>query len=615
MTRRLRDICRPQSLSARCRPGELRLEGQARNAIETGRNRLMVTGAVFLLAFGIISYRLIDLGVVRAADAAAARAKLAAMKPLPTGHRADIVDRNGTVLATSIRAWSIYADPKIVGDPARTARILKHIFPTLNVRALTAKLSQKTRFVWVQRQASPAAYQQVLRFGLAGVRARPELRRIYPQRALVAHIVGSSDVDNKGTAGIEAKMDGRLRTSARPLQLAIDLRAQTAIRHILARSIRYWRALGGAAMIMDVRTGEIRAMVSLPDYDPYKLNAATKNARFNRNTLGVYELGSVFKILNTAMALEYGVTHAREMFRVSKPLQIGKFRIRDSHVIWRPVDTGMILIKSSNIGSALIARRVGGARQKAFLRRAGMLSRIPLELPEAGKPLYPRDWRPINTLTISFGHGIAVTPIHLVAAVAGVVNDGQMVAPTLMKRLNGLPLWRRRIVSPTTSRVLRRLMRRVVVEGTGKRADAKGYRVGGKTGTAEKAARGGYRRKALLSSFIAAFPMDRPRYVLLVSLDEPKGNKKSGGYATAGVVAAPAAREIIERVAPMLGLRPKTEPKPDADKKMWIGASRKDRSRSKRRSIRFVQHAGRSRSGRNRYRSRRNAFSAFGGDQ
>jgi len=577
MTRRLRDLCRPHSMSARCRPGEMRLEGQARNAIETGRNRVVITGVMFVLAFGIIGYRLIDLGVVRAADAQAKRAKLAAMKTLPDGHRAVIVDRRGVVLATSIRSWSIYADPALVGDADRTARILGHILSGLNVQAIRKKLKQKTRFVWIRRQATPRAYQQILRFGLAGVHSRPELRRIYPQRALVAHIVGSADVDNRGTAGVESKMDVRIRTQSRPLQLSLDMRAQVAVRQILQRSIKYWRALGGAAMIMDIKTGEIRAMVSLPDYDPYNADAAPQNARFNRNTLGVYELGSVFKVLNTAMALEYGVTHVREMFNVRRPLQIGRFRIRDSHVIWRPINTGTILIKSSNIGSAMIARRIGGSRQKAFLRRAGMLSRIHLELPEAGKPLFPRKWRPINTLTISFGHGIAVTPVHLVAAVGGVINDGKMVAPTLLKRLNGLPLWQRRIVSPRTSRIVRSLMRRVVLEGTGRRANAKGYRVGGKTGTAEKAARGGYRRKALLSSFIAGFPMNRPRYVVLVSVDEPKGNKKSHGYATAGIVAAPIVREIVERVAPILGVAQQADEEKAPAKKGWIGVSKKNR--------------------------------------
>ena len=580
MSRRLRDLCRPHAKTARCRPGEIHLEGEAGKALAVARRRLIVAGAVFMLAFGAIGYRLVDLGVIRA-GAEAERAKLTANKSLPTDHRADIVDRNGIVLATSIRSWSIFADPALVDDPGRTARILTHIFPQQSVRTLELKLRRKSRFVWISRQASPAAYQQILRFGLAGIQARPDFRRVYPQRALVAHIVGSSDVDNKGIAGVEAKMDKRIRTIGRPLRLSIDLRAQAAVREILARSIEYWRAIGGAAMVMNVRTGEIPAMVSLPDYDPYALLRVPKNARFNRNTLGVYELGSVFKILNTAMALDYGVTHLRKKYKVDKPLPAGRRFIRDLHPIARPIDTGTILVKSSNIGSATIARQVGGKRQKKFLRRAGMLAKIPLELPEAGQPLYPRHWRPVNTLTISFGHGIAVTPLHLVAAVAGIVNDGVMVAPTLLRRLNGKPLWRRRLVSPKTSRILRGLMRRVVVEGTGKRANARGYRVGGKTGTAEKAGRGGYRRKALLSSFVAAFPMNRPRYVLLVSLDEPKGNKKSHGYATAGWVAAPAAREIIERIAPILKI-PRQAEEPGKSRKQFLasaasGARKKDR--------------------------------------
>ena len=581
MSRRLRDLCRPHAKSARCRPGEMHLEGEAGKAISMARRRLIVAGVVFLLAFCAIGYRLVDLSVIRA-GAEAERAKLAAKKTLPNGHRADIVDRNGVVLATSIGTWSIYADPSLVSDPGRTARILAHIFPRQKVRTLKAKLRRKSRFVWISRQASPAAYQQILRFGLAGIHARPDLRRVYPQRALVAHIVGTSDVDNKGTAGVEAKMDKRIRSGARPLRLSIDLRAQVAVREILARSIGYWRALGGAAMVMDVKTGEIPAMVSLPDYDPDNPQRVPKKARFNRNTLGVYELGSVFKILNTAMALEYRVTNLREMFRVQKPLPAGKRFIRDSHPIAKPIDTGTIMVKSSNIGSAMIAQRIGAKRQKAFLRKARMLRKIPLELPEAGQPLYPRHWRPVNTLTIAFGHGIAVTPVHLVAAVAGIVNDGVMVQPTLLKRRNGRPLRPRRIVSSKTSRILRNLMRRVVLEGTGKRANAKGYRVGGKTGTAEKVGRGGYRRKALLSSFVAAFPMNRPRYVLLVSLDEPKGNKKSHGYATAGWVAAPAVKQIIERIAPILKVARQTEERRKTRKHLLASAASGARKKERR---------------------------------
>ncbi len=581
MSRRLRDLCRPHAETARCRPGEMHLEGAAGKAISLARRRLFVTAAVFLLAFAAIGYRLFDLSVIRA-GVEAEKAQRAAGKALPRDHRADIVDRNGVVLATSIRAWSIYADPAHVGDPGRTARILAHIFPNQSVRTLAAKLRRKSRFVWIQRQASPAAYQEILRFGLAGIHARPDLRRAYPQRALVAHIVGTSDVDNRGTAGVEAGMDKRIRSGVGPVGLSIDLRVQVAVREILARSIAYWRAIGGAALVMDVRTGEIPAMVSLPDYDPYNLRDAPKKARFNRNTLGVYELGSVFKVLNTAMALDYGVTHLRKMYRVDKPVPAGRRFIRDSHPIAKPIDTGTILVKSSNIGSALIGRQIGAKRQKAFLRRAGMLAQLPLELPETGQPLYPRHWRPVNTLTIAFGHGIAVTPVHLVAAVAGIVNDGVMVRPTLLKRPNGRPLWRRRIVSSKTSRILRGLMRRVVLEGTGKRANAKGYRVGGKTGTAEKAGRGGYRRKALLSSFVAAFPMNRPRYVLLVSLDEPKGNKKSHGYATAGWVAAPAAKEIIERIAPILQIAPQAEEPREARKQVLASAAPAPRKKTRR---------------------------------
>ncbi|MGH7003364.1 MAG: peptidoglycan D,D-transpeptidase FtsI family protein, partial [Alphaproteobacteria bacterium] len=433
------------------------------------------------------------------------------------------------------------------------------------------------RFVWLRRHMTPKEYQEVIAEGVAGIGARKDRRRIYPHGALAAHVIGYADIDNHGLAGIERHFDGRLRRGER-IALSIDLRVQHVLREELSAAVRRHHAIGAMGTIVDVRTGEVVAMVSLPEFDPHEPGRGNDEGRFNRVTLGTYEMGSTFKILNTAMALDSGVATLTKMYDARAPLKQGKFTIRDYHSMGRALSVTEIFQFSSNVGSARMAMEAGTPRQRAFMGRAGMLKSVPIELPELGAPLYPRDWKPLNTITIAFGHGISVTPLHLAAAVAGIVNDGQRAPVTLIKRDPKDPVAYIPLVSAKTSADMRKLMRLVVEKGTGKRAEAIGYFVGGKTGTADKSAgKKGYRRNARISSFVGAFPMNAPRYVVLVMIDEPKGTSDTP-EPTGGAVAAPVVREIVQKAAPLLGVMPientsevpddkakaKTAPKPGA---------------------------------------------------
>jgi len=530
----------------------VRLEGVTKQALEIGRNRLILAGCLVSLAFVAIAGRVVELAALRdhneptvptaAADAA-----------LQTG-RGDIVDRNGMLVATSLRTPSLYADPSEVLDPGRAARKLATVLTDLPVAEVEAKLRTRSRFVWLKRSLTPQEQYEVNALGIPGLHFLDEWKRIYPQSTLMAHVVGFTDTDDRGIAGVERKFDDVLRNGREPLRLSVDLRIQHIVRQELAHQITLFEAIGGTGVVLDVRTGETVAMVSLPDFDPNVAGVMSKDQRFNRATLGVYEMGSTFKIFNTAMALDAGKVTLRDGYDATKPIRISRFTINDFHAKKRWLSVPEIFKYSSNIGSVKMALDVGTEGQKAFLGRLGMLKPLSLELPERGYPLAPSPWRPINTMTIAFGHGLSVSPMHLASGVATVVNGGIKRPPTLLKttgRVIG-----EEVLRPETSRAMRRLMRLVVEDGTGRNADATGYLVGGKTGTAEKPGRRGYARKSLLSSFVAAFPLNDPKYVVLVMVDEPKGQKHSHGYATGGWVAAPAIKRIIERAAPLLGVAP-----------------------------------------------------------
>jgi cell division protein FtsI (penicillin-binding protein 3) len=396
--------------------------------------------------------------------------------------------------------------------------------------------------------------------GIPGLYFERAERRVYPQGRAAVHVLGGTDVDGRGIAGVEKFFDQRLREEpGEPLRLSIDVRVQHVLREALAASIARFEAIGGAAVVMDVRTGEVLGMVSLPDYLPAEIGTATTDQRFNRITVGVYEPGSTFKLITTGMALDLGTTQVWGGYDASRPITHGRFTISDFRGKNRWLTVPEIFTYSSNIGTARMALEVGVARHRAFIERLGLTARPGIELAEVAAPLYPRGaaWREINTLTISYGHGISVSPLAVAMATAAMVNGGILHRPTLVAREAGTEARGTRVIRPETSDTLRRLMRLAVTDGTGKGADVPGYFVGGKTGTAQKVGpRGGYLQNARISSFTGIFPSHEPRYVVYVMVDEPKPRRDTAGFATGGWVAAPAAQAIIGQIGPLLGLSP-----------------------------------------------------------
>ena len=530
-------------------------EGVGRDALEVGRTRLLAIAGVFAVACLVLAVRLVEVSVFPGGEARAVRSGAAALVA-----RADIVDRNGVILATSLRTASLYANPRQLIDPVAAAAGIAAVLPDLGRGELLGKLSSDRSFVWLKRSLTPKQQYAINRLGFPGIGFVAEPRRVYPQGALTAHAVGFAGVDNRGLAGIEKSFDSALTAAAAaPLRLSLDVRVQNALREELGAAAAEFKVLGAAGVVLDARTGEVLALVSLPDFDPNHPAAASAEARFNRASLGVYEMGSTFKTFTMAMALDSGTIDLSDGYDATEPLRIARFTIRDDHPKRRWLSVPEIFIYSSNIGAAKMARDLGGTQQKAYLERLGLLRRSGLEIPEVGRPMWPEPWREINTMTIAFGHGIAVSPVQLASAVAAIVNGGVMAPATLMRGEPGRPAAGRQVIAPETSAVMRRLLRAVVTDGTGSRADVPGYAVGGKTGTARKIGETGYRRGAVLSSFIGAFPIDAPRYVALAILDEPQGNDSTMGFASGGWTAAPVVGRVIARIAPLLGVAPANE--------------------------------------------------------
>ena len=531
----------------------MRLTGNTAAALEIGRTRLLVAGVVFALAFSVVGGRLIDVAVFNEGAAPhAARSGASAQTRLA---RADIVDRNGAVLATSLRTASLYADPRLIRDPQAAAAALARVLPDMPRDALRAKLASERRFVWIKRNLSPREHHEVNRLGIPGLNFRRESQRIYPHGRLAAHVVGFTDVDGRGLAGMERAFEDALRGGA-PLGLSLDVRVQHVLAEELGRAMQKFSAIGAAGVVLDAGTGEVLAMASLPDFEPGDPAAASEEARFNRTSLGLYEMGSVFKIFTTAQALESGTVTLSDGFDTSKPIRAARYTITDFKPKNRWLSVPEIFMYSSNIGTALMAMELGTPAQKAFLRDLGLTRPSDIELSEVGQPLLPPRWGDISTLTISYGHGLSVSPLQTASAVAAIVNGGELVPATLIKRDRTERIVTTQIIEESTSRIMRDLMRLVVRQGTGRKADVEGYLVGGKTGTSNKLVDGRYARDRRIASFVGAFPMSAPRYVVLVMVDEPKGIEETLNYATGGWVAAPAVGNTIARIAPILGVAP-----------------------------------------------------------
>jgi len=540
-------------------PKRIRMESVRKQALDQGRTRLLVTGVMFALAFGVLGVRLVDLTRHGKSGAPQWQAMTKSKTENTVVVRGDVRDRFGNILATSLPTQSLYVDSReaLKGDDAAVvADSLLTVLPNLNREHLIAKIKKGGRFQWIERNLTPDQVWAVNNLGLLGFGFRREERRVYPYGPTFAHVIGYTDVDGRGISGVERTFEGRLGNEGEPVDLSIDMRVQAILHDELTKAKDRFSALGAAGVVMDVNTGAIVAMVSLPDFDPNKPAGSLGQRGFNRATKGVYEMGSTFKLFTTAMALDTGTVGLTDGYDASEPIRIARFTINDFHAKKRWLSVPEILVYSSNIGTAKMALDVGMKKQKEYLTRFGLLSTPDVELPEVGSPLFPVRWGDISTMTIAYGHGIAVSPLQVAAGVSALVNGGIMLPPTLMKQTSASLPRGAQVLKAKTSEAMRSLMRLVVRGGTGKNADVQGYLVGGKTGTAEKQAGGRYDKKALISSFVGAFPMTKPRYVVLAVVDEPKGIKATYGYATGGWVAAPVVKGVIERMGPLYGLVP-----------------------------------------------------------
>ena len=565
--------CRPRHFKPPPPCAPVVTDERAAQLLETCRSRLVAAAALFALVFVVVALRLAEIVVL---SGGAAESHVGRSRPVapPAPVRADIVDRNGSLLATTLDSPSLYADPRQILDPGEATRALLTVLPQLNPGEIQAKLGSGKSFVWLKRHLTPRQVYDVNRLGIPGFQFEHEERRVYPFSDLAAHLVGYCGIDNNGLAGVERALDGQVKGRRGPVELSLDARVQFILHEELARVVSEFSAKGAAGIVMDVRTGEIVAMVSLPDFDPNhpgKLTPAEAKERiFNKITLGAYEMGSAFKIFNTAMALDVGTATMTKNYDAINPIHIGRFTITDYHGKHRMLSVPEVFMYSSNIGSARMAMEAGATRQREFLGRLGLLRPVPIEFEEISRPQYPAQWREVNVITIAYGHGIAVSPLHVAAAVSAVVNGGTLHPPTVLKVPPGSEPPGERVISEKTSAQMRKLMRLVVENGTAKLAAAPGYVVGGKTGTAEKNLGGRYQEKKLLSDFVAVFPMHEPRYLVLTMVDEPHGTKQSHGFATAGWTVAPATSRIIQRIAPVLGVQPVDEASPAVTKALAI---------------------------------------------
>ena len=541
------------------------LYGRSVDRAAKTRARIGLTILVFALGYLVIAARL----VMFAAAPETQGGRRAILQDAVATARPDILDRTGEILATDVRTPSLFGEPRRIVDVDEASELLTAVMPDIDAAELRERLASKRRFVWLKREITPKQREQIHRLGLPGIGFMPENKRVYPNGAEVSHVIGHVNIDNQGIAGIEKWLDSSgladLHMAGlasehlqRPIDLAIDLRVQHALRDELIAARQKFKAIAAAGLLTDVRSGEIISLVSVPDYDPNNPREALDPARINRLTTGVFEMGSTFKALTLAMALDSGKITLKSAFDARFPLQYGKFTIHDYHAQNRVLTVPEIFTYSSNIGTARMALSLGVEHHKWFLRKMGQLDRLRTELPESAEPLVPRNWGELNTVTIAFGHGLSVAPLQAMMAIGALMNGGNLIPPTFLKRSEQEAMaLAKRVVKPETSDKMRYLMRLNVEKGTATRADVKGYYVGGKTGTSEKVVAGRYSKTKVLTSFTAVLPADAPRYALLIMLDEPQALPETHGFTTSGWNAVPVGGEVISRIAPLLGLEPR----------------------------------------------------------
>ena len=538
-----------------------------RNVDRSAKARARVGFAMLAFAaiYAVIGGRLIMFAVV--GDSHGAR-RAAAQDAIATA-RPDIVDRNGEVLATDVKAPSLFGEPRRIIDKDEAIELLTATLPDLDTSEVRDRLSSKKGFVWLKREITPLQQQEIHRLGVPGIGFLRENKRVYPTGAEVAHLIGLVNIDNQGIAGMEKWLDSngladlhragfatdRLQ---RPVELSIDLRVEHALRDELLKAKDKYKAKAASGLVSNVKTGEIVAMVSLPDFDPNNPREAHDPERINRLTTGVYEMGSTFKALTLAMALDSGKATLNTMYDARTALHFGKFAIHDTHPLGRAISLSEVFTFSSNVGAARIALAQGVEAHKAFLRKMGQLDRLRTELPESASPIVPKRWSELNTITIAFGHGLSVAPLQAVMGINAVMNGGYLIPPTFLKRSEEeARALAKKVIKSETSEKMRYLMRLNAEIGTAKQADVKGYYIGGKTGTSEKVVNGRYSKKQVLNSFTAIVPADNPQFQVLVMLDEPKALPETKGFITSGWNAVPTGGKVIARIAPLLGIEPR----------------------------------------------------------
>ena len=544
------------------------------------RARVGFTIIAFVAVYATIAGKLLLFGITSESNEASRRA---AQDATATA-RPDILDRNGAVLATDVKASSLFGEPRRLIDRDEAVELLTGTLPDLEIDEVRRRLSTRKGFVWLKREITPEQERQIHRLGIPGIGFLRERKRVYPSGSTVSHLIGHVNIDNQGIAGIEKWLDSNgladlhmagfaVDRQQEPVELAVDLRVEHAMRDELMKAKQKYSAKAAAGLVSNVRTGEIVAMVSLPDYDPNNPREANDPTRINRLTTGVFEMGSTFKALTLAMALDSGKANLNTLYDARGSLRYGRFNIRDTHPMGRAITLSEVFTYSSNIGAARIALSQGVEAHKAFLKKLGQLDRLRTELPESAMPIVPKRWGELNTVTISFGHGLSVAPLQAVMGINALVNGGYLVPPTLLKRSEADAMkLAKQVVKNETSIKMRHLMRLNAEIGTAKKADVQGYYVGGKTGTSEKVVNGRYSRKQVMNSFTAIMPSDNPKYQILIMLDEPKGLPETHGFITSGWNAVPTGGKVIARIAPLLGMQPRFDLPPS--ERLILAASR-----------------------------------------
>ncbi len=543
--------------------GQLHFQGWRRVSAKRSQSRITLAIMMICAVYTVISFKLIYFGILEPGEPP----YITNLDPSTSARRPDLVDRAGRMLATDIKTASLYGEPRRIVDVDEAVERLASVLPDLDMEQVYRRLSSDAGFVWLRRELSPAQQEQIHSLGIPGIGFREETRRFYPNGDVASYVVGHVNIDNVGIAGTEKVIDDQVLKDLReagfaaaepsePVELSIDIRVQSIVHDELEKAMERYQAIAAGAVVLDVNTGEIIAMSSLPDYDSNNPLQALEPDRLNRMSAGLYEMGSTFKAFTTAMALDSGKVNLSSKFDASKPLRIAGFTITDFHGKNRVMSVPEIFIYSSNIGTAKMADTVGIEAHRAFLKRMGLLTKMDLDLPEVATPVEPAEWKKLNSVTISYGHGVTTTPLQTAVAGAALVNGGRLLPPTLFKRSReDVDALATQVLKPETSDAMRYLFRLNVEQGSGRHAEVPGYWVGGKTGTAEKVVNGRYSSEKRFNAFLAAFPINDPKYMVLTIIDEPKP-EEGKYYATAGMNAAPMVSQIIRRSAPLLSIRP-----------------------------------------------------------